>query len=260
MGKSNRRRDDERRSAAAAKVAEIRRAELADERRRRTLVVSSIAVAVTVVIVGVFVAIQSRSSPPTVAAGSVHGASEGYGFVVGQAGAPASMVVYEDFQCPVCEAFEDADGTMLNQKTADGTLKVEYRPIAFLDGMSSTNYSSRALNAAACVRDEATIAAWKAYHDLLFKEQPDEGSAGLSDAQLTTLASRAGATVPAVGRCIAANTFKNWVSSATEAASKDGVAGTPTVRLNGDSINLDQLDDAVALGKLIDAAAASGTK
>jgi protein-disulfide isomerase len=263
MAKSNKRRDDGRRSAAAAaKAAEMRRAQLAAERRRRTLAVSAIAVGVIVIIVGVFVAIQTRSSAPTVAASGVRGATGNYGFVVGEAGAPVNMVVYEDFQCPVCKSLEVTDGAMLNQKIADGTVKIEYRPIAILDRASTTSYSSRALNAAACVRNDSTSTVWKAYHDLLFKQQPEEGSAGLTDAQLTTLATQAGAKAPAVGTCIADDTFKNWASSATEASSKDGVSGTPTVRLNGVDIDVlpdDKMIDATALGKLIDDAAKGGT-
>jgi protein-disulfide isomerase len=258
MAKSNRSRDDGRRSAAAAaKAAEMRRAQLAAERRRRTLIVSSIAVGVIVIIVGVFVAIQSRSSGPTVAASGVNGATSKYGFVVGDASAPASLVVYEDFQCPVCRAFEATDGSLIDQKIKDGTLRVEYRPIAFLDRMSSTNYSSRALNAAACVRNDSTLQVWKAYHDLLFEKQPAEGSAGLSDAQLTSMASQAGAKSPAVAKCIADDTYKDWVSSATEASSKDGISATPTVQLNGQTLSGDQLQSA-ALSRLIDDAAKGG--
>jgi protein-disulfide isomerase len=255
MAKSNKRRDDGRRSAAAAaKAAEMRRAQLAAERRRRALIVSSIAVGVIVIIVGVFVAIETRSSGPTVAASGVGGATGKYGFVVGDSGAPVSMVVYEDFQCPVCKQFETTDGSLIKEKIAAGTLKVEYRPIAFLDRMSSTNYSSRALNAAACVRNDSTISVWKAYHDLLFQQQPAEGSAGLTDAQLIALASQAGAKAPAVGTCIDDDTFKDWVSSATEASSKDGISATPTVQLNGDTLSGDQLQSG-ALETLIDAAA-----
>lgn len=260
MAKSNRRRDEERRRAAAAKVAEMRHAELAAERRRRSLTVSAVAVGVIVVIVAVFVAIQTHTSSPTVAARGVHGATGSYGFVVGKVDAPATMVVYEDFQCPSCKSFEDTDGAMLNQKIADGTLSIEYRPIAILDRMSSTDYSSRALNAAACVRNDTNITGWKAYHDLLFKEQPAENTAGLTDDQLTSFARQAGAKAPAVGTCISDGTYRDWGSSATDAASKDGVSGTPTVRLNGDNIDVSQLASAEALGKLIDDAAATNTK
>ena len=256
MAKSNRRRDEERRrAAAAAKVAEMRQAQLAAERRRRSLTVGAVAVAVIVIVVGVFVFIQTRSSAPTVAASGVHGSTGGYGFVVGKADAPASMVVYEDFQCSICKNFEDTDGAMMATKITAGTLKVEYRPIAILDRLSSTDYSSRASNASACVRNATDTQTWKAYHDLLFQHQPAENSSGLTDEQLTTYATQAGATAPTVGTCISSDTYKNWVSSATDASNKAGVTGTPTVLLNGKSVDTSQLNDVTAFTKLIDAAA-----
>jgi protein-disulfide isomerase len=236
----------------------MREAQLAAERRRRSLTVSAVAVAVLVIVVGVFVFIQTRSSAPTVAATGVHGSTGGYGFVVGKADSPASLVVYEDFQCPSCKAFEDTDAATIDKKIADGTLKVEYRPIAILDRFSSTDYSSRASNASACVRNATDATTWKAFHDLLFKNQPAENSAGLTDDQLTTYATQAGATAPSVGTCISDNTYKNWVSSATEASSKAGVTATPTVLLNGDNVSIDDLNDVTAFEKLIDDAADKG--
>jgi protein-disulfide isomerase len=255
MAKSNRRRDEERRRAAAAKVAAEREAQLAAERRKRSLTVSAVAVAVIVVVVGVFVFIQTRSSTPTVAASGVHGSTGDYGFVVGKPAAPASLVVYEDFQCPVCKSFEDTDSAMLDKKIADGTLKVEYRPIAFLDSMSSTDYSSRAANASACVRNATDIETWKAYHDLLFEHQPAEQTAGLTDDQLTEYATQAGAKDATVGSCISDDTYRDWVSSATDASSKAGISGTPTVLLNGENVDLSDLNNVADFEKLIDEAA-----
>jgi protein-disulfide isomerase len=258
MAKSKRRRDEERRRAAAAKVAEMREAQLAAERRRRSLTVSAVAVAVIVIAVGVFVFVQTRSSAPTVSASVVHGSTGGYGFVVGKADAPASLVVYEDFQCPICQHFEQIDDAMMAKKVTAGTLKVEYRPIAILDRESSTDYSSRASNASACVRNATDATTWKAFHDLLYKNQPAEGSAGLSDDQLTTYATQAGAKAPSVGTCISDERYKNWVSSATEASSKAGVSGTPTVLLNGQDVSLDDLNNVTTFEKLIDNAADKG--
>ena len=256
MVKSNKRRDDERRSAAAAKVAEMQRAQAAAERRRRTLVVSAVAVAVIVIVVGVFVLIQTTGDDSKdVAAGGVGGSSADFGFVVGQSSAPASMVVYEDFQCPVCKSFEDLDASTVEKYVKDGSLKVEYRPIAFLDRMSEgTNYSTRSLNAAACVSNATDVETWKKFHDLLYANQPEENTPGLTDEQLIGYAKQAGADTPAVETCIKSQSFKDWTASATEAASKAGVSGTPTVKLNGEDI-ADKLSNVEAFSQAIEAAA-----
>lgn len=134
MATSNRRRDEERGVAAAAKVAEMRRAQQTAERRRRSLMVSAVVMAAVVVVVVVFIVVQTRSSGPSVAARDVRGSTADYGFVAGQADAPVTMIAYEDFECPACKSFEETDKAVLKEKVDDGTLKIEYRPIAFSTG------------------------------------------------------------------------------------------------------------------------------
>ena len=79
--------------------------------------------------------------------------TDSYAVVVGDESAPTTITVYEDLQCPVCQAFEAATGDAVDRRSADGKVKVEYRPIAFLDDASTTDYSSRALNALMVVLD-----------------------------------------------------------------------------------------------------------
>ncbi|MGI8699605.1 MAG: DsbA family protein [Nocardioidaceae bacterium] len=259
MAKSNKRRDEERRSAAAARVAQLQRAQQAAERRRRALIVSAVAVAVIVAAVGGFLIYQaSKGTTKTVAASGVGGSTTNYGFVVGDAAASATMVVYEDFQCPACKLFEDTNGKTVQQYITDGKLKVEYRPIAFLDRQSSTEYSTRSLNAAACVTDSTDTRTFKTFHDLLYANQPVEGSAGLTDDQLVTYAKQAGAASPAVATCIKDQTFKDWAGTATETASKEGVAATPTVQLDGSDVAGSTWGKADAFKAALDEAVAKG--
>lgn len=261
MAKSNRRRDEERRRAAAERVAEMQRAQQAAERRRRSITVGAIVVAVVVIIVGVFVLVENNNKPKTVAAGGVGGSTGNYGFVVGNSDAPASLVAYEDFQCPVCENFEHIDGPTIEKYVKDGKLKVEYRPIAILDRESSTQYSTRSLNAAACVRNYGTAQDFLTFHDLLYAHQPPEGGDGLPDSQLVTYADQAlGKTLPSVATCITGQTYKDWTASATDAASKAHVAGTPTLILNGKTLSLTDVATAAKMKALLDKAVAEGQK
>ena len=54
---------------------------------------------------------------------------------------------------------------------------MEYRPLGFLDSRSTTNYSSRAANAAACVVNESPEK-YSDFVNVLFAKQPAEGGAG----------------------------------------------------------------------------------
>jgi len=166
-------------------------------------------------------------------------------FVVpdGDPSAPATLTVYEDFQCPACRATEAYLRPTLDRLVDEGAVRVEYHPIAFLDNASTTDYSSRALGAAACVLDTAGDEAYLRMHDLLFLNQPPEGSAGLSDDQLAELAQQAGADRAAVADCMEQGRFAGWVAAATEQASQDGVTATPTLLVDGTPLQLTQSQD-----------------
>ena len=72
-----------------------------------------------------------------------------------EAGKPVKVVLYIDFICPVCKNFETQYNETLTKPPNEGKISVEYRPLGFLDTRSTTNYSSRAANAAACVVNES---------------------------------------------------------------------------------------------------------
>lgn len=157
-------------------------------------------------------------------------------FTVGSTDAPVTVQIVEDFQCPACQQFEAAAGDLLGRYARSGEVKLEYRGIAFLDQMSSTRYSSRALNASACVMGDGADV-WQDFHRQLFLQQPAEGGAGLPDATLVDLAVTAGADRDAVTACIEDETYAGWVSETTNAAGADGVTGTPTVFVDGEKLS-----------------------
>jgi protein-disulfide isomerase len=134
----------------------------------------------------------------------------------------------------VCQAFEAATADQIEQAVDNGKVKVEYRPISILDDASSTDYSSRALNALMVVLDTSGEEAFLDYQRLLYENQPAEGTAGLSDDQLVEYAVEAGADEDAIRGAIEDKDFEQWIRNATEQASKDGVNSTPTVLIDGE--------------------------
>lgn len=233
MAKTNKRRDAERRSAATRKVEEMRRAQQAAERRRRLVVISLSVVAVLAAVIVTAIVVQNSRKPPSAPATAVPNTTSNYGILVGQPTAPVHVVVYEDFQCPYCKAFESTSADTLKQYVAAKKISVEYRPIALLDQNSTTQYSTRSLNAAACVTAQGGSAAFLKFHDLLYANQPAEGSAGLTDSQLIQYAAQAGASGSTVQLCINNLKYRAWTVGATDAFSKAGFSGTPTVTING---------------------------
>lgn len=147
-----------------------------------------------------------------------------------EAGKPVKVVLYVDFICPVCKNFEAQYNEQLTALRNEGKISVEYRALGFLDNRSSTNYSSRAANAAACVVNESPEK-YAEFVDSLFANQPAEGSAGLSDDKLKTMATDIGAKN--IGTCIDEKTYRPFVKFTTKQAAAIGVTGTPTVFVDG---------------------------
>jgi protein-disulfide isomerase len=238
---------ESRQQKAAAMRAQAARAEA----RRRSMIAGGVVLAVIALIVAIFVVVQNaRHTTASTGGATPTGFDANYSVTVGKTTAPVTVIAYEDFQCPICRQFEQANSAQLDAWVTAGTVKIEYRPISFLDRSSSTNYSTRALNAAAAL---VTLqpTAFATFHQELFNNQPAEGSAGLSDQTLIALAVQAGAPQAGMTTAITDQSYKAWTIRATDAASKAGVTGTPTIKVNGK-----QLSDngAASLKTAVDAA------
>jgi protein-disulfide isomerase len=148
-----------------------------------------------------------------------------------EAGKPVKVVLYIDFICPVCKNFETQYNETLTSLRNEGKITVEYRPLGFLDTRSTTNYSSRAANAAACVVNESPEK-YADFVNVLFEKQPAEGGAGISDDDLKTMATDIGAK--SIETCVDEKTFRPWVKYTTQQAASIGITGTPTVFVEGE--------------------------
>jgi len=230
------------------KTAEARRrlAALLEERRqqgeRRVRLASGAAALVLVALVGAGIGVQASRIPA--ATGPVPaGVSLADGVTVGRSTAPVTLDLYEDPQCPVCAQFEAQVGPTISGWIATGKVKVHYHVISFLDSASTTDYSSRAANALYASAGVSPDVFAK-YHQLLYQQQPAEGSAGLTEDKLVQLAQQAGAG--AAADQIRAGTYADYVARATDQSSKDGVTGTPTVLVNGKAVSQPTLDQVTA--------------
>jgi protein-disulfide isomerase len=143
---------------------------------------------------------------------------------------PVRIDVYEDFLCPYCRRFEAEAGATLDELAAGGRAEVVYHPVAFLDRLSSTAYSSRAA-AASGVAAEADR--FRPFAKELFAHQPEEGGPGLPDDELTRLAAEAG--VP--GDATVDERHRDWAAYVTEQAIEAGVQGIPTVLVDGQQVD-----------------------
>lgn len=244
--------------AAEARAAAIRAEQERSERRRRSRVVTAVGVVVLALVLVLGYLVQASRDGTGEAAATPRGVVDRYALEVGPATAPATVTVLEDPMCPFCGEFERASRGWLSDYAAAGKVRVRYRVISFLDDSSNgSEYSTRATNALAVVLDASGPRVAKKFHDLLFDNQPPEGSDGLSDSRLTSLAVQAGASAAEVEQGIRSRAFEGWVANATDAGTKlEGYQGTPYVQLDGkpftDYESVDELS--TSLRSAVDAA------
>ena len=134
-------------------------------------------------------------------------------------GKVANIVMYIDYLCPFCGQFEATNSESMRTMVESGAATLEIHPIAILTNKSAgTQYSLRAANAAACVADSSPDSFFD-FNAILFENQPEEGSTGLTNDELKSLAEEAGVSSQStIEKCIDDVQFKSWVQDATNRA------------------------------------------
>ncbi|SDK25004.1 Protein-disulfide isomerase [Cryobacterium psychrotolerans] len=253
---------NQRRDAARKKATLLREEQKKKDRRNRVFLQGGIAVA-AIAIVGIIALIIVNSIRP-VGPGPANMASDGV--LIGEGlttvktpalqpdakpvasvpdatGTVADIRVYVDYLCPYCGEFELNNSDQIAQWVEAGAATVEIHPISILTSKSAgTQYSLRAANAAACVANSSPNDFY-AFNAALFADQPEEGTAGLTDKQIKQVVRSSGVTssLSKIDTCIDDLTYKSWVLDATDRAltgpipnaSIPKVTGTPTVLVNG---------------------------
>lgn len=215
-------------------------AQAAAERRMKTIVRTAWIAGITVIalIIGVTVWSVTNAKSSNTAGGAPGAlvtparATDAGALRFGTDDAKVTVAVYADFMCPYCGQFERANGESLDAAVGAGTIALDIHPMSFLDAQSGgTEYSTRAANAFVTIAEADPDAALR-FNQLLFANQPGEGTNGLSDDQLAAFATQAGASSEVIAS-FPKRTFVPWIAQITQQAFDSGVKGTPTVKLNG---------------------------
>jgi protein-disulfide isomerase len=247
-----------RQRTARERLAEDR--QRAAERRQRLLALAITlgAVAVIAAVVVGFVVFRANQGKPTGYQGALAPLSRQAdgSIVMAKAGVTGPVLeVFEDFQCPACKNFEATNGDTIKRLAAEGKVKVIYRPFRLFDQEPLKSNSQRAGNAAAC----APADRWITFHDLIYKNQPAEGTKGFSNDDLITWAKEAGISGAAFEKCVTGGAKNSMVDRATRIATAAGIQGTPTLNLNGTKLGDEATYTKDGLEKAVLAAPASAT-
>ena len=124
--------------------------------------------------------------------------------------------VFEDFQCGHCHDLEKVLGPTLRDLAAQGSIRLGYHMMTFLDEQARNTASRRAAIGAVCAADAGQ---------------------GWTDAELRSIAQQAGVSgsqLTAWDACVADQRYAAYVSARTSEPWKiKGFEGTPTIMING---------------------------
>jgi len=232
---------------ASAKLAAT-----APRRSRSGLAIIVAAVVFVAVIVAVIVGATTSSTSGAAATGTAFpkGAPSLGAALVVNSQAPASapvLDIFEDPQCPACAAMDKVYGTAIADLATSNQAKVVVHTMTFLDTNLKNDASVRAAQGAFCAADQGKFLE---YMSAVYAGQPQQEGAGFSADQLEAFAmsARVG-SLTTWQQCVKDKTYLAHTTAVAEAALKEGVNSTPTLRLNGTKLtltgNVDELTAAV---------------
>lgn len=241
----------ERRKQAVADAEKARAAQAAKDKRTRIITLSLLAVGILALGAVIWFILAQGSKPALERADGPSTVTEDGGIPIGASGVAGEpnegaveVDVYVDFMCPICGQFEATNGPTIDELREAGEVTEVVYPVSILDRMSGgSQFSTRASAASYYVAENAPeqIAV---FLDTMFANQPEEGSAGLSDATIAQIATQAGVpddVATDIERGQAMDEYGDYVAAVTETASADdelknanGGFGTPTIAIDGE--------------------------
>ncbi|MFD0632872.1 DsbA family protein [Catenulispora yoronensis] len=183
---------------------------------------------------------QSFSAPTGVSANPATKEDPG-GIVYGKPEAKVTVEVNEDVRCPYCKIAEGLFGA-INKEYADaGKAKIQYHLVDLIDRFAGGQGSLVGGATLACAAD-AGQAQFIAFHDLMYKNQPDEKDDAYGNIDtVLNLAGQVpdlrGATFDACGRD---GKYAPWIKANYDWLSKKlgGSVGTPDIYIDGTQVVL----------------------
>ncbi|MGO1543193.1 MAG: DsbA family protein [Gulosibacter sp.] len=153
--------------------------------------------------------------------------------VRGEADAPNTVEVYLDYLCPHCATFsEGIESEIVAEFVDSGDAKIIYHDFIIIDPEGSTMLAVAAR--AAGLQDK-----YAEFHDLVLSEQSaiSDSPDGITVDLLVDYADEAGvADLDAFAAEVSGMQLQAEVDASSAAASDAGIAGTPTVIVNGEPV------------------------
>lgn len=158
------------------------------------------------------------------------------GLSLGDPNAPATIDVFEDFQCPACQRFtENTEPLVIQDLVESGKARYVFHNYPFLDGNSvgSNGESDQAANASMCANEQDKF--WD-MHAIIYANWNGENQGAFSNRRLQAMAESIGLDMDAFNSCFNAKKYESEIQADFDLGNQMGVRGTPTVFVNGTRI------------------------
>jgi protein-disulfide isomerase len=177
------------------------------------------------------------------------------GRTIGNADAPVTLEVWEDFQCPVCAKHSlTVEPFIVDKYVKTGVLRIVHNDLAFLGRGGADDESKLAASGAVCANQQGKY--WD-YSHWVYNNQDGENAGGFRRERLQQIAEAAGVDTTNWNACLdAAATVQEVADSTTEGVGL-GVNSTPTMFIAGQT--LVGLQTVEQLSAVIDAAVAAAS-
>ncbi|MFN8421071.1 MAG: thioredoxin domain-containing protein [Anaerolineae bacterium] len=226
-------------AAPRVSAKERREQERRRQQRQQTILLTVVGVALLVVVVGailltVFAPVEAtvgdefKSTYASILAKGENyqgTTAEGY-YYVGNPDAPVVLEEFSSFSCPHCKDYHDQVLENIHDKIESGQVKLIYMPLTNFGPFDSTNMTKAAM----CAGQQGKF--WQ-MHDLMFDWQSRYGTGANDARRLSAGAAALGLDQGTFDSCFNGSSLNDTLKKSAEEAAKRGVAGTPTLYLNG---------------------------
>jgi protein-disulfide isomerase len=184
-----------------------------------------------VVIIGAVFTVVSNKSASNVALPPGASKEDGYGIVFNGDKKP-QIDIWEDFQCPSCKRFEDANGSKILSLAKEGKAKVVFHTLSFLGDESVV-----AGMGGGCAAEQGKFLEYKSF---MYANQQEEHSGTWTKPYVISMAASAGLDETKFAACLNKDKYRKWLTNVAAAGSDANINGTPTVVIDGNVIESDQ--------------------
>lgn len=225
-----------RRERRASAIAQKRNASRHDTREPRRIgigMVTAIALAAGLLLVGALFVLgnQPKPVPVSVIKATAPAGIPSSGHVLGNAAAPVTVDLYEDFQCPACERWgQTVFPSVVRNELAAGTVKFAFHSFAFI-GPESRD----AAKAAWAAEQQGHF--WDMWATIYANQGLHENGGSFERSRLLAMADSIGLDATRFVADFDSAAATKFVTDGAAAATAAGVSSTPTLMINGAAVS-----------------------